>query len=132
MKPLIADLFRKMAKWKVAQKSFVWGLVHAPRLFPVKPLRVSTYWLVIVHPIPAYPVHLVILPKDGTEKWLDFVDPDGTKLFDFLQLTQSMIREYELEPAGYRLIMNGGPNQTFPMLHFHLVAGEPISNKTED
>jgi diadenosine tetraphosphate (Ap4A) HIT family hydrolase len=27
-----------------------------------------------------------------------------------------------LEQHGYRLILNAGPNQEFPIVHFHLIA----------
>jgi diadenosine tetraphosphate (Ap4A) HIT family hydrolase len=35
---------------------------------------------------------------------------------------QQIVKDYHLEKHGYRLILNGGPNQEFPILHFHLIA----------
>ena len=109
---------------KLIQKLAIWSLVHAPILFPVKPLRQSTHWMAFCHPDPTYPVHIVVVPKKQWSDWLA-VDPgDVETMREFVELTQSMIREFELTAAGYRLITNGGKNQTFPHLHFHLVAGD--------
>jgi histidine triad (HIT) family protein len=105
---------------------------HVPTAVPVKILRKNNRWLAFCHPAPSYPVHIVILPRIDIKNFMTLVASDQGLMQDFVELTQSMIQDFELEPAGYRLIMNGGPNQTFPMLHFHLVAGDPISNKTED
>lgn len=132
MNPGIKSLLRKALKWKFTQKLFSWAVVHAPHLIPLTPLRESKYWIVYVHPSPAYPVHLVVLPKKGLTNWMALTVDDGNLFGDFIQLTQAMIRDFELEPAGYRLILNGGPNQSFAHLHFHLIAGDPIPQKIEE
>jgi len=40
-----------------------------------------------------------------------------------------LVKEFELDDGGYRLIVNGGAYQDFPQLHFHLIsdvgAGSP-------
>jgi histidine triad (HIT) family protein len=113
------------------QKIISWIFSRQPRLLPVKPLRETPNWLAFSHPTPAYPVHLVVTPKTSWKTWME-VDADEPGIFtEFIELTQSMIRDFELEPAGYRLILNGGPHQTFPHLHFHLVAGDPLPEKDE-
>lgn len=50
---------------------------------------------------------------------------------EFMELTQSIIREYNLTESGYRLILNGGRYQTFPHLHVHLVSGDALPNQNE-
>lgn len=132
MNPGIKQFFRKALKWKITQKLFSWALVHSPRLIPFTPLRESSFWIVYVHPSPVYPVHLVILPKKELKNWMALTVEEGKLFGDFIQLTQAMIRDFELELAGYRLILNGGPNQTFPHLHFHLIAGDPLPQKNEE
>jgi histidine triad (HIT) family protein len=129
MKPIL----RTLMNLKLTQKLASWSLVHAPFLLPVKPLRQTTHWIAFCHPQPSYPVHIVLVPKKQWSDWLA-VDPgDAEMMREFVELTQSMIREFELTPAGYRLITNGGKNQTFPHLHFHLVAGDafPEHKRTE-
>jgi histidine triad (HIT) family protein len=125
MKPIL----RTLMNLKLIQKLAIWSLVHAPFLLPVKPLRQTTYWIAFCHPHPSYPVHIVVVPKKQWSDWLAVDSRDVEMMREFVELTQSMIREFELTPAGYRLITNGGKNQTFPHLHFHLVAGESFSEE---
>lgn len=132
MNPETKSLIRKAAKWNIIQKVFSWAVVHAPRLIPLTPLRETTYWIVYVHPSPAYPVHLVIMPKKELKNWMTLTVDDGQLFVDFIQLTQAMIRDFALEPAGYRLILNGGPNQSFAHLHFHLIAGNALPQNDEE
>ncbi len=132
MKPDVKRLLQKAVNWKVSQKLFSWVLARAPRLIPLTPLRESAGWIVFVHPSPAYPVHLVVLPKKPIRNWMALSVDDGQLFGEFIQLTQAMIRDFELEPAGYRLILNGGPNQTFPHMHFHLIAGDPLPENGEE
>lgn len=117
-------ILRTLMNYKLTQKLASWSLVHAPSIFPVKPLRQTMHWIAFCHPNASYPVHIVVVPKKPWTDWLA-VDPrDAEMMREFVELTQSMIREFELTPAGYRLITNGGKNQTVPHLHFHLVAGD--------
>jgi histidine triad (HIT) family protein len=97
---------------------------HADKLVPVSRLRESPNWLAFSHPNPAYPVHILIAPKRKITNWLELPVTDPVLYTEFVALTQSMIKDFCLEAAGYRLIVNGGINQDFPHLHIHLVAGE--------
>ena len=127
------SILRTLMNFKLTQKLASWSLVHAPFLFPITPLRQTTHWMAFCHPNPTYPVHIVVVPKKQWTDWLA-VDPgDAEMLREFVELTQAMIRDFELAPAGYRLITNGGKNQTFPHLHFHLVAGDafPEQKRTD-
>ncbi len=120
---------RKSMNWKPAQEIFNWGLEHAAFALPVKPLHQTAHWRVFNHPNPAYPIHVILVPKEPLTDWLS-VEPDQTELAvmqEFIELTQSMIREYQLTDTGYRLILNGGKYQTFPHLHVHLVSGDAIT-----
>jgi histidine triad (HIT) family protein len=111
------------------KKRFI-GVVFfkASFLIPQKKLRETDNWVVYVHPRPSYPVHLVILPKQPISDWLAIPVHQGELFSELIILTQGMIREFCLEETGYRLITNGGKYQTFPHLHFHLVAGEAGKN----
>ena len=120
---------KKVMESATARKALAWLFVHAPRTVPISPLRETRNWLAFCHPAPSYPVHIVILPRKPWKDWLEVTVEDPEVLTEFVTLTQSMIRDFELTPAGYRLIMNGGPNQTFPHLHFHLVAGDEYPSK---
>lgn len=39
-----------------------------------------------------------------------------------IDIVRSLVEEFDLENAGYRLIVNGGETQDVKLLHFHLIA----------
>jgi histidine triad (HIT) family protein len=91
---------------------------------PVKRLRETETLLAFHHPQPSYPLHILLTPKRPFSTLLD-VPPDAADfLHDLIKTVQSLVREFNLEQSGYRLITNGGVYQDAPHLHFHLVAGE--------
>lgn len=100
---------------------------HADKLVPVNRLRESQHWLAFTHPNPVYLVHIVIVPKRQIKNWMQLPVEDAALYAEFVALTQGMIKDFCLEAAGYRMIVNGGIHQDFPHLHIHLVAGEATS-----
>lgn len=100
------------------------GLVFAHMSFaiPVKRLRETETLLAFYHPKPAYPFHLVLVPKQTIPSLMD-LDPASAFLPDLFATVQSLVTEFQL-PA-YRLIVNGGEYQDFPHLHFHLISDTP-------
>ncbi len=53
------------------------------------------------------------------------IEADLPFLHDALAVAQRLVRELQLEGAGYRLLLNGGRYQDVKQLHIHLVSGEP-------
>jgi histidine triad (HIT) family protein len=101
-------------------------------LLPVERLRETPTLLAFRHPRPAYPFHVVIVPRKEIASFAD-LDPADPFLSDLAAAAQSLVAEYRL-PA-YRLIVNGGEYQEFPHLHFHLVSdhtGRTPSAPTHD
>lgn len=98
---------------------------------PGERLRETSKWFSIPHPLPAYPVHFLILPKNPWHNLLDIPVNQPGLLTEALDIAQSLVREYSLEDEGYRLIVNGGKYQSFPHLHIHLVSGSPLSANTD-
>jgi histidine triad (HIT) family protein len=118
-------------KHKVLYSKPISGLIsflfaHADRLVPVNRLRETANWLAFTHPNPTYPVHILIVPKRQIANWMQLPVDDPVLYAEFVTLTQCMIKDFCLEEAGYRIIVNGGGNQDFPHLHIHLVAGNAI------
>ena len=75
------------------------------------------------HPRPAYPVHILLVPKRPLTALTDLSPADADFMTDLFAAAQSLIAEFNLETNGYRLITNGGPYQDIPHLHFHLISG---------
>ena len=85
-------------------------------------LCVNDSWTAVHHPQPEYPLHILILPKAAIKSLLE-VQPEKTVLFsDFFLLVKTLIRDFQLDDKGYRLITNGGSNQTVPQWHWHLIS----------
>ena len=96
-----------------------WVFAHMSFAIPAKRLRETDTLLAFHHPQPAYPFHVIILPKKDIRSFAD-LEPADPFLKDLVAVAQSLIAEYHL-PA-YRLIVNGGEYQEFPHLHFHLIS----------
>ena len=66
--------------------------------------------------------HILLVPKLPYATLFDVPPDDADFLRDLFETVQSLVREFDLERGGYRLITNGGAYQDVPHLHFHLVA----------
>ncbi len=93
---------------------------------PCTSCRETATLLAFYHPQPAYPVHILILPKRATPSLAALTAQDAALLVEVFQTVQGLVEELGLEIEGYRLIVNGGAYQDLPQLHWHLVAGRPI------
>jgi histidine triad (HIT) family protein len=88
-------------------------------LLPVDRLRETPHLLAFHHPRPAYPFHVVIVPRREVASFAD-LNPADPFLADLVTVTQSLVAEFHLQ--AYRLVVNGGAYQDFPHLHFHLIS----------
>ena len=78
---------------------------------------------------PQAPVHILIIPKGKFIKYDDFLNKASKdEIYYFFDLINQLIKVYDLENTGYRLISNAGKNanQEVPHLHFHLLAGKNL------
>jgi histidine triad (HIT) family protein len=97
-----------------------WIFAHMSFAIPVKRLRETETLLAFYHPKPAYPFHVLLVPKKSVASLKEFDSTDTTFLVDLYSTVQNLVDQFQL-PA-YRLIVNGGEFQDFPQLHFHLVS----------
>lgn len=81
---------------------------------PVKRLHETKSLMAFHHPVPAYTVHILIVPKHPYKNLLD-VPPDSDFQRELFTTVQHLIIHQQLT-ANYRLICNGGANQTVPYL----------------
>ena len=115
----------RAARW-AARNTFFAGFILKYMTFalPVERLYETSSLLAFKHPSPSYAVHILLMPKKPIASFAD-LDPvaDSHFLVDLAATVQKLVRQFNLEARGYRLITNGGPYQEFPILHFHLVNG---------
>ena len=78
---------------------------------------------------PQAPIHILIIPKGKYIKYDDFMNKASKEeIHNFFMLINQLVKDYNLENSGYRLITNAGKNanQEVPHLHFHLLAGKNL------
>ena len=78
---------------------------------------------------PQAPIHMLIIPKGKYVKYDDFLNAASKdEIYHFFRLINQLVKNYDLENTGYRLITNAGrnANQEVPHLHFHLLAGKNL------
>jgi histidine triad (HIT) family protein len=107
----LLSLFAPLIGWMFAHMSFA---------IPVKRLRETETLMAFYHPMPAYPFHVLLVPKKAVASLKEFDSTDTAFLTDLYSTVQDIVNEFQL-PA-YRLIVNGGEFQDFPQLHFHLIS----------
>lgn len=93
---------------------------------PIKRLKETSHLLAFYHPTPAYPVHILIVPKKEIRSLAGLGEEDAGFMVELFATVQDLVKELGLEGRGYRLIINGGAYQDFPLLHAHLVSGDPL------
>ena len=97
-----------------------WLFAHMSFAIPVKRLRETETLMAFHHPKPAYPFHVLLVPKKAILSLKELDAKDTAFLADLYSAVQHLVEEFHL-PA-YRLIVNGGEYQDFPQLHFHLIS----------
>lgn len=102
-------------------------LTHMSMALPVNRLHETRTLLAFQHPEPAYPVHILFVPKKTIGSMMELGADDHKFLQDVFSTAQILVTDLGLESNGYRLILNGGNFQDFPYLHFHLISGVPDS-----
>ncbi len=115
------EIFLRLANTWAGRKLVGWIFARMSFAIPAKRLRETETILAFHHPKPAYPFHIVLVPKQTVLNLME-LDPDSTFLPNLFATVQSLVAEFQL--SSYRLIVNGGEYQDFPHLHFHLVSGE--------
>jgi histidine triad (HIT) family protein len=115
---------RRLAGTRIGGALLSMVLHHMPFVLPVQRLRETESLIAFHHPTPSHRLHILLLPKQAYRCLTD-VPADSGFLIDLLETIKSLVREFDLDITGYRLIVNGGAYQDVPHLHFHLVADEP-------
>ena len=78
---------------------------------------------------PVAPTHVLIIPHKHVETILDFADTDHALIGRVYALAAKLARADGFADAGYRVVANCNRDagQTVFHVHFHLLAGRPMS-----
>jgi histidine triad (HIT) family protein len=109
-------------RWRLFSSIFQCLFKPMNHLLPVDRLAENADWFAFFHPQPDYPLHILILPKEGIPTLSKAPDDQLALYASLFDLVKVLLLRFDLESAGYRLITNGGPNQTIPQWHWHLVS----------
>lgn len=125
LKTELLKLLLHAARWQITKPLVIFFFKHMDHFLPVDRLRENAHWVAFRHPKPNYPFHVLILPKDGLVSLAE-APADSPQLYaDLFEIVKFLVEENDLERLGYRLISNGGPNQSIPQWHWHLVSDTP-------
>jgi len=115
------QLLFTIARWKIVGRLIGWVFEHMPNLLPVKRILETDNLLVFEHPKPVYALHLLIIPKKAISDFSK-VDGDSEIWKQLPAVVASLVKKFNLQNDGYRLITNVGEYQEVAQLHFHLVS----------
>jgi histidine triad (HIT) family protein len=99
-----------------------WIIANCTFLIPGEKLIETETIIAFHHPQPAYPLHILILPKANYQNLTDLPTEDRQFEYDLFQAVNQLVGKYDLTSKGYRMIVNGGKSQEVPHLHFHLIS----------
>jgi diadenosine tetraphosphate (Ap4A) HIT family hydrolase len=91
-------------------------------LIPGEKLIETNSLVAFHHPRPAYPLHVLIVPKGRYQTLQDLPSENLQFESELFHAIAELIEKFDLKSKGYRMIVNGGKNQEVPHLHFHLLS----------
>ena len=77
---------------------------------------------------PQAPVHILLISKKHFDSILEIGDKDPPVLAHLMKLVPKLAKEHGLAEAGFRTVINTGPQggQTVSHLHLHLIGGRQM------
>ena len=81
--------------------------------------------------LPAAPVHILVIPKKHIRSLNDMELSDIDILGQMVFQARQLAKHHGLDQAGYRLVINTGPDagQTVFHLHIHLLGGRKMPSR---
>lgn len=122
----MTKLLHKIFKTWLGSVILHWIFAYFSFVIPGKKLIENDSLLAFHHPSPSYPLHILIVPRENTGTLLDLPTSDGLFEIELFNAVNLLVKRFDLEKKGYRLIANGGIYQDVKHLHFHLISGEEI------
>ena len=101
-----------------------WIFAYFSFIIPGKRLAERDSVLAFHHPSPSYPLHILIVPKSKLRSLVDLPSKDHLFEVELFSLVNELVKMFNLESKGYRLIINGGKAQEVAHLHFHLISDD--------
>lgn len=87
----------------------------------------TAHVLAFRHTRPAYPIHIVVIPKTHIPSLVDFAPGDDSLLLEMIGVIQQVAGKVLAEQGACRVVTNLGEYQESKHLHWHIVAGERLA-----
>lgn len=78
---------------------------------------------------PKAPVHILVIPKGEFVSFYDFAEKASPELMQgFNKAIHQVIKDFDLQKEGFRILSNHGVNggQEVPHFHIHIFGGRPL------
>jgi histidine triad (HIT) family protein len=121
LKTKIFSLLFKAARFRLLKPVFVFLFNHTGNFMSDRNIFEGSFWRAFYHPKPLYPLHILILPKSGMRSLTDAPNESYAFYSELFVVVRKLIDEFNLEACGYRLITNGGSDQSLPQWYWHLI-----------
>lgn len=110
---------------------FVVGLVFAQFSFliPGQKLWNSRTLIAFEHPRPAYPTHILLVPKRRISGLENLGAEDAAFIMEIFHTSSHLAAEKGLGPGEYELVVNAGLFQDVKQIHFHLISPATFLDK---
>lgn len=92
---------------------------------PVDVVAESERAMAFRHTCPAYPVHIVVIPRAHVPSLLELEDTGLTA--ELVALVRRVAREVQRERGACRIVANLGVFQASDHLHWHVLSGDRLA-----
>lgn len=101
----------------------------ADREIPAEIIYEDTLCLCFRDINPQAPIHLLIVPKKPITRIAETAPEDQSTLGHLLLTAQTVAKQEGFSDAGFRTIINNGPDggEEVPHLHLHILAGRKLT-----
>jgi histidine triad (HIT) family protein len=93
---------------------------------PVTKLIETENVLAFYHTRPAYPIHIVVIPKRHIDSLITLQDEDNDLLVEMVSISKTIATQVVEQHGACRVVTNLGAYQDSKHLHWHLLSGERL------
>jgi histidine triad (HIT) family protein len=95
-------------------------------LTPLEVILENELVLAFNHTRPAYPIHIVVIPKKHIQSFSKYSKEDAPVVIELLSVASTIASDVEEKHGAARVITNCGGYQDSKHLHVHVVFGEKL------
>ncbi len=93
---------------------------------PVEKVIETDRVLAFRHTRPAYPVHIVVIPKQHIDSLLYLEEAHNSLLLEMVRVIQQVAEEVTSAHGSCRVVTNLGKYQDSKHLHWHIISGDSM------